>query len=383
MNVGSNSQTVKKSNRALALYHFLIHGVSTRIELAKKTKLTKRTITNIVQDLIEDKYLVEGIPLDIEKLGRRPVGLLLSSEAPKLIGVDISRTGCQAVLTDLRLQIIKHSTFIPFSEETSESIIAKAIQIIEEIIPKEERVLGIGVATVGQHDLKSGKVLCPVDFYGIRDMPIKAILSSYFKLPICVDNSMNGTALVEMLYGNGKDVDNFIYVGITKGVGGALVIGGELLSNRSGLIGEIGHICVDVNGPPCPCGNVGCLELYSSITYIEKEIAERRGYFAPFAECVKENDADVQAVLNKLCDLLIVVLTGIVNTLDPQIIIMGHHASLLPEAYLKQIEEGINKRTIARNYKHVEVKTPAFGMKSHILGSAAFMLHRLILGDIY
>lgn len=382
MKKGENSQTLKRNNRALVLETVLTGGVATRVELARATGLNKMTVGNIVSDLMENGYLAEGIQAQTQSVGRKPIELNLAPDAPKVIGLSIARNGIAALLTDLKLQCIDRTAFIPFEDEDIHSVMQKAIGLVEQLMKRGDRLLGIGVGTLGQYDVNTENVLCPVDFFGIRDMPIKATLMKHFDLPVYVDNDMNCAALAEKLYGCGKEADCFLYIGITHGVGAGIVIGGELMGNSSGLAGEIGHMSIDIHGKPCSCGNRGCLELYTSVGHFEREVEKRTGVRRAFADFVRDNDFSVASVLNEGCDTLAAALAGAVNLLDPQLIIIGHEGAILPGRYLARIEENMNARVIVRDYKRVRIVRSSFGVDTALYGAASSLIRRLFDGKL-
>lgn len=382
MKKGENSQTLKRNNRALVLETVLAGDVTTRVDLAKATGLNKMTVGNIVSDLIEGGYLTEGMQAQTMSVGRKPIELTLAPDAPKVIGLNIARNGISALLVDLKLQCIDRTAFVPFVDEDIHSVMRKAIRLAEQLAKRDDRLLGIGVGTVGQYDVNSGNVLCPVDFFGIRDMPIKKMLMSHFDLPVYVDNDMNCAALAEKMYGVGKDADCFLYIGITHGVGAGIVIGGELLGNSSGLVGEIGHVSIDINGKPCSCGSRGCLELYTSVGHFEREMEKQTDEKRAFADFVGDENPIVVSVLNEGCDTLSAALAGAVNLLDPQLIVIGHEGATFPTRYLDRIEENMNARIIVRDYKHVRIIRSSFGVDTALYGAASSLIRQLFNGKL-
>jgi predicted NBD/HSP70 family sugar kinase len=377
---GSNHQTVKQLNRGLVLKLISTGICQTRVALARQTRMSKMTITNIIAELVENGYLEESYPPLMPGKRRNVIEIDISPHAPKILGVYVSRSKCAVVLMNLKMQRLKYLVET-LSNETADTLTQRIVRLLREIMPVNERVIGIGVSIIGQYDAKSGYVLCPVDFFGIKDYGIKHILADTFNLPVFTDNDMNCAAILEKLYGHGKNLSDFIYVGWTDGVGAGIISNGTLFSAGSGFVGEIGHMSVNFNGEPCSCGNFGCLELYTSVNVVLRHIKEKTGREMDFLTMIgNHDDPVVDFELKQVCRYYAIALISVVNLLDPQMIIFGHKAVHLPEKYLRYIQEEINSRFISRAYKSVPVKISAFSDLTPVYGSACCIANQLFEG---
>lgn len=381
-NRGSNHQIIKQQNRGLVLKLISTGLCHTRSSLAKKTRMSKMTITNIVSELVESGYLVESYPPLIPGKRRHVIEIDIAKTAPKIMGVYVSRSKCAVVLMDLKMRCLKQR-IAELGVETAETITQRIIAMLQEILPKDERILGIGVSMIGQYDTKTESVLCPVDFFNIQDYEIKRILIDAFHLPVFADNDMNCAAIMEKLYGLGKNLSEFVYVGWTDGVGAGIISNNTLYGAGNGLVGEIGHMTLHEDGPRCSCGNYGCLELYTNVNLLMRQVHSQIDANMDFLTAMKNHDHPViDEVLNEMCRSFITILTSVVNLLDPQMIVFGHKGVYIPPQYLQVMEDEINNRFISRAYKRIPIKTSYFHDMTPVYGSACCIANLCFEGKI-
>lgn len=189
------------------------------------------------------------------------------------IGIDLGGTNVRAGVVTPSGEILSHdfrSTEVHVSQDHSiGQIIKSASAACEMAGVKKSDVSGIGIGCPGPLDAFSGLVLSPVNFPTWGTVPIVEIMSDAFGgIPAVVDNDANVVAYGENWLGAGRDTQNFLCITLGTGVGGGAVCEGRLLHGFDGNAAEVGHICINFDGPPCNCGSVGCLEQYCSATAI-------------------------------------------------------------------------------------------------------------------
>lgn len=380
---GENNRHLKYRNRGLMLKLICTGSGVSRVELSRITGLTKMTVTNITSELMQQGYIMEGSQGQNCNVGRNPILLDLSPDAPKVLGVQIARSHCSAILTDLKMQTLQKKS-IPFSrEETRESLLDKVFSLTDEMSSWENNIVACGVSTVGPLDVKKKMILNPPDFFGITDLPIGDILAERYCMDVLIDNDMNGSALAEKLFGNGKDYANFLYVGIDNGIGSGIISDNVLYQDNSGLVGEFGHIVINFEGEKCICGNRGCLETYASLPVVEHKLRAVTGKELDFATfCQLHDDPLVDAVLCDMADKISCALTNVVNMLNPSAVFIGHYGAFLPEKYLVRMEEWVNRYKLSGSYQTVKIKRSHFGQDAPLMGSVCIVLNRLFNGKI-
>ena len=261
---GFNNTHLKYRNRGIVL-QLIANEPRSRIDITKRMGLTRMAISNIVSELIDENYILEGETRENAQVGRNPILLDISSGSPLAAGIYIARNSASAMLTDIRLTAI-YVDEIPLENETADSLKEKICLLLDRLFAyrdekmKYRRILGIGISSIGPFDPNTATILNPIDFFSISNLPLKEFLEERYRLPVFAENDMNASALAEHLHGSGQGCDDFLYLGITSGIGSGIVVNGRLYGADSISVGEIGHMCINFDGPLCSCGNRGCLE---------------------------------------------------------------------------------------------------------------------------
>ncbi len=189
------------------------------------------------------------------------------------IGIDLGGTNVRAGVVTVEGEILSRdgrATEVHLGQDYSvRQIVISAVAAMEGAGLRKSDIAGIGVGSPGPLDAFSGLVLSPVNFPTWGTVPIVKIMSEAFDgIPAALDNDANVVAYGENWLGAGRDTENFLCITLGTGVGGGVVCEGRLLHGFDGNAAEVGHICINFDGPPCNCGGVGCLEQYCSATAI-------------------------------------------------------------------------------------------------------------------
>ncbi len=385
---GYNNTHLKYRNRGIVL-QLIANDPLSRIDITKRMGLTRMAITNIVSELIEEGYIKEGETEENAQVGRNPILLDIAPHAPLAAGVYIARQSLSVILTDIKLGAL-YIDEITLKEESEESLGEKICLLLDRLFAyKEERlprrrVLGIGVSSIGPIDPVKGQILNPRDFFSISNYPLKEMLEKRYPYPVFVENDMNASALAEHLKGQGRNCDHFLYLGITNGIGAGIIVDRQLYRPDSISVGELGHVCINFNGPLCTCGNRGCLEAYASMPLIIERLKEASGR-AQIALTDFEELAEIPACHEVFCDIvrkISAALVNAVNLLDPDCIVIGHEGVFLPARYLQDLQGRVERRILSSGYKSVPVYPSSFSLGAPLYGSAAMIISRLFSGEL-
>lgn len=379
---GINNNDLKQKNRGLVLRLIATGECDTRISLNKKSNLTRMSITNIIDEFIDMNLVAEGEKKKKDIQGRRPAMLEFSPAAPKVIGVLINREYCAAVLCDLCLNVVKMERK-EMEQTDKESFLDNIYGLIDCVMQAEKNILGIGVASIGPLDAARGVLLSPPRFGGIKNIALVSFLKDKYGLPVFLDHQYNSAARAEKLFGCGRAVSSFIFVGVTNGIGAGIYLNDQILQNRTGLGSELGHMSIDCNGLHCECDNYGCVENYASTNVICQNVEAATGRKLSFAECCEcSEDPVIDQIIKDAIDKLGICLTSVANLLNPESIIMGDESVKLPERYLQRMEAYINKHKLSADYYHIRVQKPYFGEKSQLVGASCNVLERVFEGKL-
>ena len=380
---GKNLSTSKQYNRGLILQLIATNEATSRIELATTTKLTKMTITNIVSEYIEHGIVEQCEEKITEGSGRNPIRLRIAEKAPTVIGLYITRDKIEAVLCTLGLEILNRKV-MPFKTLKKEEVRQYSYHVIDQLLAETDlKVLGIGVAVMGPVDINNGIILNPPHFFGIENVNITQFLEERYGLPVVVDHDQNSAAQAEVLFGAGKNVQDFIFLGITKGIGSGFVSDGKVFHNKMGMASELGHISIDRNGKRCACGNRGCLEVYACVDAMEEKLRKVTGENHTFQEfCKMKKRRDVDKVLREMVNDIAVAIVSGINILHPQLVILGNECMDWDDKYVYLLEEKVNEEKFTQNYGRVPIRKAYFGKDSQLLGAAANVLYHMFSGKL-
>lgn len=186
----------------------------------------------------------------------------MSSELFKVLGVDIGGTKIAVCITDSNGAVLASDriAMAPYAEVLPEIVrLAKSLAAGCALDWKEIR--GCGICAPGPLDMAGGRIMKSPNMTWDA-VPICDDLKKVLQIPVAMDNDANAGVLAEWFFGCSKGKKDVIYLTMSTGVGGGIVSGGRLISGKTGIAGELGHVILDVNGPPCGCGQLGCLEAY-------------------------------------------------------------------------------------------------------------------------
>lgn len=379
---GKNSISSRQYNRGLILQLIATGRCRTRIELSRTTKLAKMTVTNIISEFIERDIVAECEEEQTEACGRNPILLKISEKAPKVIGLLIFRDRIESVLCSLDMKILEKES-ICFEYLTEEQLKQDSYDVIDRLLQKEDNVLGIGVAAIGPFDIKNGIIINPPRFYGIKNVNIRKALQERYSLPVCLDHDNNSGALAEKLFGVGKEVQDFIFLGISNGIGSGIISSGELFHNHQGFEPEIGHMSIDRGGLQCSCGNRGCLEMYASTYVILEKLQKATGKDADFSEfCRMKNCREVDQIFEEMIEDISVALTSSVNILHPELIVLGYDCIDWDEKYIQLLEETIHEKRMVQDRGRIPVRKAFFGKNAQLIGAAANIVNQAFKGEL-
>ena len=243
---------------------------------------------------------------------------------------------------------------------------------------------GIGIGSPGPLDPFEGIILSPENLPAWRNVPLKRIFEDEFGIRTTIDNDGNVAALGEQWKGAGEGVDDFLCVTLGTGIGGGAICGGKLLKGFNGNAAEIGHITIDHNGPRCPCGNYGCLELYASATGIVRWTKVRMAIENPettltrvtdltakaIFEAARDGDGFAREMFDRTGTLLGVGLVSAINLLNVEVIAMGGGMADAGDLIFEPVRRTILERGLPGVRDKVRVVPVELGEDAALLGAA-------------
>lgn len=385
-----NQLTVKKGNKSIVLDTIKNNSMISRADIANVTGLNKGTVSSLVTELLEEQLICESGPGESSG-GRRPVMLYFNHNAGYSIGIDLGVNYVLGILTDLQGNIFTE-TKVTFQQLTYEEIEGKMREVIDlliSIVPEcPYGVVGIGLGVPGTVSNEGEILLAPN--LNWKNVHMQSILEKAYNIPVTVENEANAGAYGEMTFGAGKIYNNLIYVSAGIGIGTGIILSRSIYKGTNGFSGEMGHMTIQANGLKCRCGNEGCWELYASEQALLRE-AEKSDFCLPqsgtitldnllfFAESGNEDAAKLFAKIGKY---LGIGLNNIINTFNPEQIILGNRLSTARKWIEKSMMDQVAQHTLWFQHTELDITFSKLSTHSTALGAAAIASERFLDVDI-
>jgi glucokinase len=189
------------------------------------------------------------------------------------LGVDLGGTNIKIGIVSEKGKLIKSLSVKTEAEGGPKKVISNIVKGIDEILSKNKlKIQGIGVGCPGVVNIRKGVVENAPNLPGWKNIKLGPILKDKFGYKIHLENDANAAAIGELIFGAGKKFDSFVMVTLGTGVGGGIVFNKKIFRGEFGAAGEIGHISIDMNGPKCNCGSIGCIEAYAGNSYLKEKV---------------------------------------------------------------------------------------------------------------
>lgn len=318
-----------------------------------------------------------------------------------VIAIDLGGTNLRVATVTLEGKILRRISVPTMAQEGVEAVIDRMVSKVLELVGAEgvRRAMALAVAAPGPTDPWSGIIVEPPNLPGWVRVPLKEILEARLGLTTYVGNDANVAALGEHSFGAGKGTMHMIYVTVSTGIGGGIIVDGRLLLGKNGGAGEVGHMTIDMNGPKCACGNIGCLEAFASGTAIARQAKERLrlGEKSTILDAVggdlsrvtglevvreaKKGDSLAADIMAAAATALGVGMVNLVNLFDPEAIVIGGGVSNAGPLLFEPVRHIVNERAMGIATRGLRIIPTALGDDVGLVGAAALALagHRIRL----
>ena len=307
----------------------------------------------------------------------------------RTIGVDMGGTKllAGAVDTGLSVHYRAQRTLTGLDQSAVLDIAVQAVQEVRQEAGDEIAAVGFGIPCL--MDQRTGRGVVAVNL-PLADIPFGAIMAERLGLPVFVDNDANLAALAEHRAGAARGADEALLLTIGTGIGGGMILRGELYRGAIGAAGELGHVVIDKDGPPCQgnCPNHGCVESLASGTALAREalrlarerpesglgraLAEGRELAGPLVtELAHDGDETAIEVLEEIGTNLGVALASFTNIFNPEVIVIGGGVIGAGELLLEPARREIARRSLPPSRDEVRIVAAQFGVEAGMVGAAA------------
>ena len=404
--VPARQPSLREHNLALVLREVAAAGPVSRARIAAATGLTKATVSTLV-----DALVAGGLVRELGTLGTtaapgasvavgRPGSALALAEAPVGIGLEVNVDYLATCTVDLGGTVRRRELVADdLGRADPEAILARAAAVLRTAVDDArrggDRLAGVVVAVPGLVEAASGTVRLAPNL-GWRDVPLLAELvrrTGLAGVPVRLDNEANLAALGELWCAghsrpDATPLESFLLVSGEIGVGAAIVLEGELFTGMRGFGGEIGHLPLTADGPPCRCGSRGCLEQYAG----QGAILRRAGLTDPAATTTGRPGGPVESLLagaaagdervlgavREAGEALGTGLAMAINLLDVETVVLGGLYALLAPWLIEPVVEQLSHRVLAWRWAPTEVLVSGLGADGAVRGAATSAVRAVI-----
>ncbi|MBW2038848.1 MAG: ROK family protein [Deltaproteobacteria bacterium] len=300
-----------------------------------------------------------------------------------VVGIDLGGTNLRGAAIDLEGSFLARSftsSLTPLSKGEGVKKLRKEIEgLLEQGLSRGYRPLGIGLGVAGVLS-KDGVLTQSPNLQNLAGVPLSEELGSSLSLPLKMDNDANMYTMGEGWRGAARGVKDFCCLTLGTGVGGGIVMGGELYRGAYGTAGEIGHMVIDEDGLPCYCGNRGCLETYASGTGIVRramEVGQKVRSSYELYEAANRGDQMAQEIFWEMGRYLGVGMANLVNMLNPAMIVLGGKVSGAWNYFIPSALEEMKRRAFRYPVERVKVVKGMLGDDAALWGCTYLVFQEL------
>ncbi len=382
----------RESSRGKVIDLIRSSGPISRVEIAQRAGLTQATISTLVRALLTEGIIVES-GRGASTGGKPRMFLELNPSSRLGVGVHLGQDYITYIIADLAGRVVARRRVDGPGDTSPLTVVGRMSRdiaaLIEESGADRLRIVGMGIATPGPLDRAAGTVRNAPSLSAWSDFPIRRALSSTTGLHCEFDNDATAAAIGEYWLGATEGYANYASVYMGSGIGSGIVMDGTIYQGVSSNVGEIGHVTVDAKGLPCPCGNIGCLELYASPEVVVARAAEAaaRGElgiplsgvisedFAALGSAATGGNAIAAHLIRESAEYVASAVISMVNLLDLQLVVLAGSAfSTSGGFYVEAISGALSRRAMARAIHPVEVRLSVNGNDAAALGAATLVL---------
>ena len=305
-----------------------------------------------------------------------------------VVGIDIGGTKLATVVADKTGHILNKVRKPTLAEKGPDYALELLFDMVREVVNlsglEQKSISAIGVSCGGPLDTKTGIVYSPPNLPGWDALPLKAKLESEFQVPVTIENDANASALAEYRFGGGRGYTAVLYMTMSTGIGGGIVINGRIYHGANDSAGEVGHQILLPDGPRCGCGKRGCLEALCSgpaiarraQTAIQKRLENEKASTAILMlanGCIEDVKSEHVLEAARTGDGLALELVGetgyymgwgianLVNILNPDIVLLGTIAVAAGDLLLDPIRKTVSKFAMTRPAEAVKIAPAQLG----------------------
>ncbi|MFH0913893.1 MAG: ROK family protein [Chloroflexota bacterium] len=321
-----------------------------------------------------------------------------ASRGSLVLGIDLGGTKILTAVVNAGGKMISREHRITPAAKGPEAVIQAILESARRALARAgisaSELAAVGVGAPGLSNPETGVLYTSPNLPGWQDVPLRDIMERNLGKTTFIINDANAAAVGELYFGAARGARNFVYITVSTGIGGGIVINGRIYTGSTGTAGELGHMVIDDNGPLCNCGNTGCWETLASGTALAREgkrLIEQGGKTALLdysggeiekvtAETIHKaalaGDEPAKGLIQRNAYYLGVGLANLVNIFNPELVVIGGGLSNMGDLLLLPAYEEAKRRAFRQSYQAARFTRAELGGNSGVIGAAAFALER-------
>jgi glucokinase len=285
------------------------------------------------------------------------------------IGVDIGATkiACGVLIGEEFLS----KTTIPTPKDGWRSVLDSILDTIKTLEKMHPEVSDVGVGVPGTHNRERTEVLFAPNIHGFANVPIVDYLSEQLGRPVVLENDANAAALAEAVLGSARYASSSMFITISTGIGGSIIVDGQIWRGFHGIAGEIGHVIRVPDGPLPPSGTAGALEAVASGTAIERDATfafRKPTSTAEVFRLAQEGNKTAERIVHTAMRYLGMAIADVQKLLDPEVFVIGGGVASVGAYFYTHVQS--YAREFARGFSDVTIRPAHFGVDAGVIGAA-------------
>lgn len=337
-------EDIKSINKKLVFRTIAEEAPISRAGIKQRTQLAATTVSNLVDEYIEQGFLYESGLTQTNAVGRRSMMLTVNREGGFFLILDVRRDRIAAFVYDLQLG--QRADFM-LKYTSEDELYRLLISAIEQVKTKYPTLLSAVIALPALLHTEQKHAASSVLRFTVNLQELMAIREQFGDLHVAFCNTSGLAAYAQKV--RYPQVQHLISVDVSDGVGSGIIVDGAIHQGKNGLAGEFGHICMDIHGQRCLCGGRGCLEQYISIPAILRRISQHTGGIVTLADAVarfQSGDPVVLDAMASVAERMALALNTVFNLLDPELAVISGEICLFGDAFFKSVTDCLRELSL-------------------------------------
>jgi glucokinase len=310
----------------------------------------------------------------------------------KAVGVDLGGTNIKVGVVTEEGEVLHRHRLKTMAQQGPEAVAGRICRAVRELLAgagmEDSQLAGLGVGSPGTINLERGVVEFSPNLPGWDDIPLRRMIEEELNMDCALDNDANVAALAEQWVGAGRGAPSLVLLTLGTGIGGGIVLDGRIWHGANGVAGEIGHMCIDPEGPRCGCGSRGCLEAHASATATVRRMREaiQRGEETSLADradeltarqihrAAVEGDQAARQTIHDTGRYLGVGVSNIMHILNPRVVTFSGGMTAAGEMLMEPLRREVRERTMDASRRDVRVCFAELPEEAGIIGAARCLM---------